>query len=128
MTVRWQWAGPGAAVALTLVVAGCAPAASPSPSAAQTSSASAETVTVSIVDASFGPDITVTAGTTIFFVNNDGLRHTASHGTDGQLAEDSLFDLPLEPGASGRFTFDTPGTYPITCIPHPVMNMTITVR
>ena len=128
MTARWRWATAGAAVALTLAVAGCAPATSPSSSAAQSASAGADTVTVSIVDASFGPDITVPAGTTVLFVNNDGLRHTASHGSDGQLAEDWLFDLSLEPGASDGFTFDTPGTYPITCIPHPAMNMTITVE
>lgn len=127
MTIRWQCATAGAAVALVLVAVGCAAPASPSSSAAQSASAGAESVTVSIVDASFGPDITVPAGTTVVFVNNDGLRHTASHGTDGQLVEGWLFDLSLEPGASDSYTFDTPGTYPITCIPHPVMNMTITV-
>jgi plastocyanin len=128
MTIRLQGATPGVAVALALMVAGCAAATSPSSSAAQSASASAEMVTVSIVDASFGPDITVPARTTVLFVNNDGLRHTASHGTDGQLVEDWLFDLTLEPGASDSFTFDMPGTYPITCVPHPVMNMTITVE
>jgi plastocyanin len=127
MTVRWQWATSVAAL-VALVVAGCAPATSPSPSVAQSASASSETVTVSIVNASFGPDITVPARTTVQFVNNDGLRHTASHGTNGQLVEEWLFDLTLAPGASDSFTFDTPGTYHITCIPHPVMNMTITVE
>jgi plastocyanin len=85
-------------------------------------------VTVSAIDSSFGPDITVAVGTKVVFVNNGALKHTASHGTDGQLAEDSLFDLILEPGASDSYTFDTPGTYPITCIVHPTMNMTLTVE
>ena len=49
------------------------------------------------------------------------------HG-DLLLVENSLFDLVLEPGVSDSYTFDTPGTYPITCIVHPLMNMTITVE
>ena len=40
------------------------------------------------------------------------------HG-DLLLVENSLFDLVLEPGVSDSYTFDTPGTYPITCIVHP---------
>ena len=129
MTIhRWLWATPRLAVAVALVLAGCAPAPTTSSSAAQSASASATTTTISVVDSSFGPDITVAAGTTVVFVNNGGLKHTASHGRDGQLVEGSLFDLTLEPGASGSYAFDTPGTYPITCIVHPLMNMTITVE
>ena len=113
---------------MALVLAGCAPADTPSPSVAESASATGATVTVHVVDSSFGPNITVAAGTTVVFVNDGGLKHTASHGTDGQLVEDWLFDLVLEPGASDRYTVDEPGTYPITCIVHPLMNMTITVE
>jgi plastocyanin len=87
-----------------------------------------EPVTVTLSDSSFGPNLTVPVDTTVTFVNGGGLRHTASHGTDGQLVADSLFDIVLEASASGSYTFDTAGTYPITCIVHPLMNMTLTVE
>ena len=109
-TPRRRWTTPRLAAAMALVLAGCAPADTPSPSVAESASATGATVTVHVVDSSFGPNITV------------------ADGTDGQLVEDWLFDLVLEPGASDSYTFDEPGTYPVTCIVHPLMNMTITVE
>ena len=127
-THPFRWVSPRGAAVLTLLLAACAPAPATSTSAAPSPSASARTVTVTAVDSLFGPDLTITVGTTVVFVNAGGLKHTASHGVDGQLAEGSLFDLTLEPAASDTFTFDTSGVYPITCIVHPDMNMTITVE
>ena len=85
-------------------------------------------MTVTLVDSSFGPNITVPVGTTVVFLNSGALKHTASHGDGGQLVENSLFDFVIEPGASANYTFDAAGTYPITCIVHPTMNMTLTVE
>jgi plastocyanin len=116
------------AAALGLVLAACASPPATTTSPAPSPPASRTAVTVSVIDSSFGPNITVPVGTTVVFVNDGALKHTASHGKDGQLVEGSLFDLTLEPGASDSFAFDEPGTYPITCIVHPDMNMTIAVE
>jgi plastocyanin len=75
-----------------------------------------------------GDTLTISAGTTVTFVNNDNFAHTATHGEDGAPAADDLFDLDLAAGASGEFTFDDPGTYPVTCRIHPSMNMTVVVE
>ena len=69
--------------------------------------------------------------TTCRRVHNDVLdstKHTATQGKDGQKADDAQFDLQLDPGASDSFTFDTAGTYDVTCTIHSQMNMTITVQ
>jgi plastocyanin len=117
-----------AALLVLLVLAACTPAPASSVGAESSPVPSGESVTVTLSDSSFGPDITIAAGTTVMFVNGGGLKHTASNGTNGQLVESSLFDIVLDPGASGSYTFDTAGSYPITCIVHPTMNMTITVE
>jgi len=119
---------PRAAGLLVLLLAACTSVPATSVRQGPSPGSSAPTVTVSAIDSSFGPDITVAAGTKVVFVNNGSLKHTASHGTNGQLAEDFLFDLTLEPGATDSYTFDTAGSYPVTCIVHPTMNMTITVE
>jgi plastocyanin len=117
-----------AALLVLLVLAACTPAPASSVGAESSPVPSGESVTVTLSDSSFGPDITIAAGTTVMFVNGGGLKHTASNGTNGQLVENALFDIVLDPGASGSYTFDTAGSYPITCIVHPTMNMTITVE
>lgn len=65
--------------------------------------------------------VTVTAGTTVEWVNDDPLAHTV-------VAADSTFDSGLiEPGATWRHLFAVPGTYAYACRPHPFMKGTITV-
>lgn len=91
-------------------------------------SASGSAVMVMISGSSFGPDLTIAAGTTVTFMNGDAFKHTAANGTNGTPAAGSLFDLQLEAGASGSYTFTEPGTYQVTCTLHPTMNMTITVQ
>jgi plastocyanin len=117
----------GAAV-LVVALAACATTPAASVSAETSALPSRTPVTVTLDDSSFGPDISVRSGTTVVFLNGGKLKHTASHGKDGQLVENSLFDFVLEPGASASYTFETAGTYPITCIVHPTMNMTLTVE
>jgi plastocyanin len=79
-------------------------------------------VTVSIQNFAFNPpDITVTPGTTVTWVNNDSVPHTTT-------ANDETWDSEtLQPGESFSFTFDTPGTFPYFCEIHPFMMGNVTV-
>ena len=97
-------------------------------SVAPTGSGSATAVRVVITNFSFGPNLTIAAGTTVTFMNADPVKHTASNGANGALASAPLFDLQLEAGASQSYTFTNPGTYQVTCTLHSTMNMTITVQ
>jgi len=96
--------------------------------ASASASPSGAAVMVMIANLSFGPDLTIAAGTTVTFMNNDTVKHTATNGTNGTAASGSLFDIQLDAGASGSYTFAQPGTYQVTCTIHPAMNMTITVQ
>ena len=99
-----------------------APAATEAP--APTEAAAPVGVEVSIQSFSFGPDeITVAAGTTVTWVNDeDAVPHTAT-------SEDGVWDSgTLQPGDSFSFTFDVPGTYPYFCAIHPSMTATIVVE
>lgn len=78
--------------------------------------------TVEIADFSFGPNsVTIEAGTSVTWVNNDLVTHTAT-GVGG------AFDTgEIAAGASVSVTFDTPGAYAYTCTIHPDMTGTIVV-
>ncbi|HEX9738883.1 MAG TPA: plastocyanin/azurin family copper-binding protein [Candidatus Limnocylindria bacterium] len=84
--------------------------------------------TVTISGSSFGGDFTISAGSTVTFVNNDSFGHTVTNGENGTTAADALFDEALGDGGTFEFTFDTPGVYLVTCRIHPSMNLTITVQ
>jgi plastocyanin len=142
---------PGAtwAVIAILALAACSPSASasrpaesaaaslaepPAESAAASTAASPSEAavggdtTVTISGNSFGADITIAAGSTVTWVNNDSVGHTVTNGENGSAAADALFDEPLADGGTFEFTFDTPGVYQVTCRIHSTMNMTITVQ
>jgi plastocyanin len=142
---------PGAAWAVIamLALAACSPSASASSPAesaaaslaeppAQSAAASAAAspseaavggdTTVTISGNSFGGDITIAAGSTVSWVNNDSVGHTVTNGENGSAAADALFDEPVADGGTFEFTFDTPGVYQVTCRIHSSMNMTITVQ
>jgi len=64
----------------------------------------------------------VVAGTTVAWKNDDPLDHTV-------VAEDRSFDSGLiRSGATWQRTFSRPGTYEITCTPHPFMKATVVVK
>jgi plastocyanin len=84
--------------------------------------------TVTISGSSFGGDITISAGSTVTFVNNDGFGHTVTNGENGTAAADALFDEAVADGGTFEFSFDTPGVYLVTCRIHSSMNMTISVE
>jgi plastocyanin len=86
----------------------------------------ADTVVISGFD--FGDDITVPAGTTVTFQNDDDAAHTVTEGTDGSPADGAAFDEEVDGGASVEITFDEAGTYDVTCRFHPDMQMTVTVE
>jgi plastocyanin len=74
-------------------------------------------------------ELTVHVGDTVTFENKDDTRHTATHGENGTAADNAEFDIDLpENGATGEYTFDEAGDFPVTCKVHPDMNMTITVE
>jgi plastocyanin len=66
--------------------------------------------------------IEIAAGTTVEWKNQDPMAHTVT-ATDGSFDSGSI-----EPGATWRRRFDTPGTYSFVCTPHPFMRGTVVVR
>jgi plastocyanin len=87
------------------------------------SPAATEGTSVEIKDYAFTPPtLTVPAGTTVTWTNNDAVPHTAT-------ASDASFDSGnLNPGQSYSFTFATPGSYPYACQYHAGMTGTIVVQ
>ena len=108
-------------VALTIVVAvGGSRGAADEQTAAQAPGGD----TVTIKGFRYMPkDLTVSAGTSVTFVNDDTAAHTAS------ATEGSAFDTGgIDKGAKKSVTFDKPGTYAYICEFHPIMKGTVTVR
>lgn len=85
--------------------------------------ARAATHSVAISGFAFAPaTLTITAGDTVTWTNEDSVTHTATSTT-------GAFDSgPLAQGASFSFTFTTPGTYDYLCTPHPSMTGQIVVE
>ncbi len=72
-------------------------------------------------------NITVDAGQTITWINDDDHPHTVTSGPWGQPT--GMFDTGImQPGETFRFTFTEPGVYPYYCALHPGMQGVITVR
>lgn len=64
----------------------------------------------------------VVAGATVAWKNDDPLEHSVT-------AADKSFDSGLiKSGTTWRRTFTLPGTYHLTCTPHPFMKMTVIVK
>lgn len=78
---------------------------------------------VSIVNMSFSPaSLTVTAGTTVTWTNNDGMTHTVT-------ADDASFDSGnITMGSKYSRLYSTAGTYTYHCTIHPTMKGTIVVK
>jgi plastocyanin len=101
----------------------------PAESHAAHESAAAGGDQVTLVGFAFEPtELTVPAGSTVTFRNDDGALHSVSEGSDGEVADDAAFDEDVESGGSVEITFDEPGTIQITCKYHSQMNMTVTVE
>jgi plastocyanin len=91
---------------------------------APTAGAQGKTMTVSIKNFAFNPsNTTVSAGTTLTWVNNDQTAHTVTATNPAGVFDSGT----LQPGQSYSFKFDKPGTYAYHCEIHPDMTGTITV-
>jgi plastocyanin len=83
----------------------------------------AQTMTITIQNFAFSPaTITIPAGTTVTWTNEDSAAHTAT-------SDSGVWDSgTLMTGQSYSRTFDQPGTYPYHCMIHPFMKATIIVQ
>lgn len=81
------------------------------------------TTTVEMRAMAFSPKrLAAKAGATIEWTNRDQIAHTVT-------ADDGSWDSgPIEPGASWRHTFDTPGTFTFHCSPHPYMTGSVVIK
>ena len=66
--------------------------------------------------------LTVQAGTTVSFVNDDTDTHTVSS------LRGAFESGVMEKGGTWTYTFDTPGTFDYYCIPHPFMLARVIVQ
>jgi plastocyanin len=94
-----------------------------SPTRAEATTAAATAPQVTVEQATFGPAaLTIRAGTTVTWVNNDDDLHTVT-STQG------LFASPgLDHGDTFAYRFTAPGMYPYFCALHPHMQGTIIVQ
>ncbi len=122
------------AAALAIGLAACSSPSSTAPTAPAatpggTAASAAAAQTVELRNFAFSPaTLTVPAGTTVTFRNDDAAKHDVVNGKDGRKAADARFDVQIDPGSVGTVTFDTAGTFDVTCTIHPTMNMTVTVQ
>ena len=103
----------------TSTAATTAPAAAPAPGAA---AGAAATVDVGIVNFNFAPAaLTVKAGTTVVWTNNDTEAHSVNFMTSG------INSNVLNQHDQFTYTFTVPGTYAYICSIHPFMHGSVTV-
>ena len=103
-------------------------------------SSSSNSTLVMIGNYAYNPaQITITAGTTVTWINQDPVGHTVTEGTpeapkapssrvfDSSHGTEGASVITIPPGQSWSFTFTTPGEYDYYCIPHPYMRGHVTV-
>jgi plastocyanin len=112
-----------AAALAILAAAAVLPAAAAQAAATQAAEAQAAETEVKIDNFTFAPQsITVKAGTTVTWSNDDDIPHTVASKT-------KLFkSKALDTGDKFSFTFTTPGAYEYFCSLHPHMTATIVVE
>lgn len=103
--------------------------ATPSPVITPLQSPAAGETTIIIENYSFNPpEITISRGTTVTWVNQDPFDHQVTNDATASYERGAIFRSdPLPKGESYAFTFNTSGTYPYYCAIHPFMKATITV-
>lgn len=89
-----------------------------------TTAARAETHIVDQQGLEYVPtQLTIKAGDTVTFLNNDFMRHHIQYVSGPDIFESRL--LPI--GEETSITLDTAGEYKVGCRIHPFMSLTITV-
>lgn len=85
--------------------------------------AAADAITIEITGYAFRPgNVVVKPGTTVTWLNRDGVAHTAT-------ASSGAFDTGLlSEGEQATIQLDEPGIYEYICLPHPSMKARIEVR
>jgi plastocyanin len=84
--------------------------------------------TVTISDFKFVPStLNVKIGTTITWNNDDSTLHDITNDAEAGVEAGSIFDIDLEPGMSGEYTFTEAGEYNYHCDIHPSMKGKIVV-
>jgi plastocyanin len=123
---------PATATSAPTALASQAPTQAPTEPPMQTPTAQpaegGATVDVSMKNIRFSPpQITVKAGTTVIWTNDDTVGHTVTSGTRGNPS--GLFDSGDVPaGGTFSFTFTEPGTYNYYCKIHPGMDGVVIVE
>jgi plastocyanin len=77
---------------------------------------------VKIDNFSFGPDLTIAAGTTVTWTNNDDVPHVVA--SDTKLFKSQALDTDDH----FSYTFTKPGTYLYYCMIHPKMTAKVVVQ
>ncbi|MBI2868570.1 MAG: cupredoxin family copper-binding protein [Chloroflexi bacterium] len=115
-------------IALSLVLgllplfAACSGGSSPAPTLSSPPPASENSVVMS--NFAFVPaTITIKAGDTVTWTNNDGTVHTVTSDTPGLFNSGSLAQ-----NATYRRTFASAGTFTYHCTPHPFMQGSVVVE
>jgi plastocyanin len=83
---------------------------------------SASGTDVKIDNFSFGPDLTIGAGTTVTWTNHDDVPHTVA--SDTKMFKSKVLDT----NDRYSYTFANPGTYVYYCTVHPKMTAKIVVK
>lgn len=141
--IRWThrlWRAALAGMAAAVLLAGCGgsdsgtakpeAAASTSPTTAPVPAANpAAKGAVTVKQFQFMPaELTVKAGTTVTWTNQDDILHTATSGTTPGTA-DGKFDGPMDGrGKAFSHVFDQAGRYPYFCSRHNSMTGTVIVE
>jgi len=116
------------ALLATACAAGTGSQAPTAPAATSAPAAGGAAQQIIMKNLKFAPaQVTIKAGTTVTWVNQDGFAHTVTAGARGNPT--GLFDSGnVDGGKSFSFTFKDPGTYPYNCAIHPGMDGVITVQ
>ena len=77
---------------------------------------------VKIDNFSFGPDLTIAAGTTVTWTNNDDVPHVVASDTNVFKSK------ALDTDDRFSYTFTKPGTYSYYCTVHPRMIAKVVVQ
>jgi len=115
-------AGSTLLLVVALAIAGCGGGGSTTSESTTSSASGREAVT--IADFTYEPaQLTVPAGTTVEFTNEDSTPHTATSKESGAFETGSI-----DKGQTAKVTLEKPGTYAYFCAFHPFMKGTITVE